>query len=161
MTYVTYEPKHGDVEEPDAAETNEPRSGGTISILSRIDYRIEDFDRLLEEGRRSYRQIQPDASPEEVNDAVPDLQGAIYEIMHANGDRIPFPFPSGVPIAGVTWFLEVDEALGKDVQRSPEQPFGIACTMEDDDLIYQHRDIYYLTAEALESAREPGLHSGE
>ncbi|MGW4407925.1 hypothetical protein ACWEJ6_28125 [Nonomuraea sp. NPDC004702] len=161
MKYVMCEPQHGEVEEVDATETDEPESGGTISILSRIDYRIEDFDRLLEEGRKSYRRIQPDASPEEVNDAVPDLQSAIYEIMHANEDRIPFPFPAGVPIAGITWFLEVDEALGKDVDRSPEQPFGIACTMEDADLIHQHRDIYYLTAEALESPREPHLHSGE
>ncbi|MFF0865895.1 hypothetical protein ACFYUV_29370 [Nonomuraea sp. NPDC003560] len=66
-----------------------------------------------------------------------------------------------MPIAGITWFLEVDEVLGKDVDRSPEQPFGIACTMEDGDLIHQHRDIYYLTAEALESPREPDLHYGE
>ncbi|MFI7466020.1 hypothetical protein [Nonomuraea sp. NPDC049646] len=131
-------------------EKGEPGSGGTISILSRIDYRIEDFDRLLEEGRKSYRRTQPDATPEEVNDAVPDLHSAIYEIMHANGDRIPFPFPSGVPIAGVTWFLEVDEPLGEELKGTPEEPFGIACDAEDGDLIYQHRDIYHLTAEAFE-----------
>lgn len=152
------------IEEVDTADTGEPEdldSGGTVSILSRIDYHIEDFDQLLEEGRKSYRQIEPDASLEEVNDAVPDLSGAIYEIMHANGDRIPFPFPSGIPIAGITWFLGVDEAMGKDVERWPEDPFGIACNIEDGELIYRHRAIYHLTAEVLESMKEHDLHFGE
>ncbi|MFF4192740.1 hypothetical protein [Nonomuraea sp. NPDC001831] len=158
MKYAMCEPKH---EQPLTALEKVDAPGATISILSRIDYRIEDIGRLLEEGRKAYRRTQPDAGPEEVHEAVPDVQSAIYEIMHANGDRIPFPFPSGVPIAGVTWFLEVDEALGKDVHSPPEEPFGVACKTEDGELIYQHRDIYHLTAEALESASEPGLHLGE
>ncbi|MEU1726820.1 hypothetical protein [Nonomuraea sp. NPDC005692] len=151
------------IEEADAGEPEglDSGGGGTVSILSRIDYHIEDFGQLIEEGRRSYRQIEPDASLEQVNDAVPDLSSAIYEIMHVNGDRIPFPFPSGMPIAGITWFLEVDEAMGKDAERWPDEPFEIACNIEGGELIYRHRDIYHLTAEALKSTGEHDLHLGE
>ncbi|MGW4795594.1 hypothetical protein ACWEPC_24570 [Nonomuraea sp. NPDC004297] len=117
-----------------------------MSILSRIDYRIDSLDELVEEGRSSYLRENSGATYSEAETAVGSVGDALYEILHGNGDLVPFPFPAAVPIAGITWFVETTQALSQDLNKSPDIPFGVA--EEDGRLLFSHRDIFLLSHEA-------------
>jgi hypothetical protein len=113
-----------------------------MSILSRIDYRIGSFDELVEEGRNSYLRENPGTTYSEAEAVVGGVGDALYEILHENGDLVPFPFPAAAPVAGVTWFVETAEALSQDPSESPDVPFEIA---EESELLFSHRDIFMLS----------------
>ncbi|MFC4013502.1 hypothetical protein ACFOY2_40180 [Nonomuraea purpurea] len=117
-------------------------SGGNfISILSRIDYFVEDFEGLVSEGRESYRRMNSATTPGEARSEVSDAADAIYEILHENGDQVPFPFPAGIPISGIIYFLKIDEPMLRDPHDWPSRPFGVA-EGEEDDLLFAHRDVF-------------------
>ena len=78
---------------------------------------------------------------EHVRAEVSDVTGAIYEILHTNGDEVPFPFPGARPITGMIWFLEVGEAMPVEYHNHPMDPFAVAGEA-DDGLLYAHRHIY-------------------
>ncbi|MFB4281644.1 hypothetical protein ACBJ59_40590 [Nonomuraea sp. MTCD27] len=44
-----------------------------LSILTRTDYLVDDFDEIIAAGRRAYRSIEPDAGEDEVRDHGDDL----------------------------------------------------------------------------------------
>lgn len=116
-------------------------AGGVISVLTRTDHYVEDFGRIVEAGRSAYRTIQPDAREEEVRAEVPDVSSALYEILHANADEVPFPFPAAEPVAGMVWFLRTSEAMPVDPRDHPVDPFGVAVEA-DESLLYAHRFVY-------------------
>ncbi|MEV4177075.1 hypothetical protein [Nonomuraea sp. NPDC049709] len=97
-----------------------------LSILTRTDYLVDDFDEIIAAGRRAYRSIEPDAGEDEVRAEVSDVTGAIYEILHTNGDEVPFPFPGARPITGMIWFLEAGEAMSVEYHNHPVDPFAVA-----------------------------------
>ncbi|TYB64362.1 hypothetical protein FXF51_21845 [Nonomuraea sp. PA05] len=117
------------------------RTGGVLSVLTRTDHYVEDFGQLVEAGRDAYRTIQPEAGEDEVRAEVPDVSSALYEILHVNGDEVPFPFPAARPIAGMVWFLSAREAMPVDLHDSPADPFGVAAEAGEN-LLYAHRSIY-------------------
>ncbi|WP_344484924.1 hypothetical protein [Nonomuraea monospora] len=114
------------------------RTGGVLSVLTRTDHHVADFEQLVEAGRSAYRAIQPDAGEDEVRAEVPDVSSALYEILHVNEDEVPFPFPAAKPIAGMVWFLSTREAMPVDLHDSP---FGVAAEVAGN-LLYAHRLIY-------------------
>ncbi|MEV0613101.1 hypothetical protein AB0I81_07220 [Nonomuraea sp. NPDC050404] len=116
-------------------------NGGLFSVLSRTDYLVDDFDEIIEEGRSSYRSIYPEATEDEVSAEVGDVNSAIYEILHVNEDSVPFPFPAAKPITGMTWFLEIREAMPVALNHWPQNPFQVS-EGADDGLLYSHRYIY-------------------
>ncbi|MFI6499302.1 hypothetical protein [Nonomuraea typhae] len=115
--------------------------GGHISIVTRVDYVVTNFQDLIREGRNSYRLSQPKATDAEVDAEVPDLAGAIHELLHHNSPQSVRSIPAAEPIVGITQYFAVENAMTRALHRWPQDPFEIA-ESSNNNLIYQHRDIY-------------------
>ncbi|MGP4094589.1 hypothetical protein [Nonomuraea sp. KM90] len=57
-----------EVEEDGADGDADGDAGGVLSILTRTDYLVDDFDEIIAAGRRAYRSIEPDAGEDEAHD---------------------------------------------------------------------------------------------
>jgi hypothetical protein len=108
LTEMADELTANDDEEPD----EEPLPAGTrLSIRLREDVIVADPQRLIEAGRRAYRDRWPDDSDDEVDANVSDVINALHELVHDPWLLAEYDEEDGLVHAGSVWAVcEVSEA---------------------------------------------------
>jgi hypothetical protein len=127
-------------DENDATEGDVPASaGGTnVTVAWRADFRIENENVVIDEGRRVCAELNPGFTSAEVSDDVSNIGRALYWIDHAQ-ESLLYEAAGLVPLAAVKWFLaEPEEVLTEEGLDSQHQdPFAFS---ED----FRSRMIYYI-----------------
>ncbi|MEU4390711.1 hypothetical protein [Kribbella sp. NPDC023855] len=113
----------GDLDEFDDEDEDDEPAGPVLSGLLRWDFTVTDEEAVIEAGRDAYRQAWPSDTDEDATLAVPDIERAAAEIVHAN-DAAGLENTPGLERRAEWWtFISHN---GQSDDPDDENPFAIA-----------------------------------
>lgn len=98
----------------DEEEDEEAIAVGGLTVLTRQDFVVTDYDGLISAGRDAYLRTWPDDRPDDPARQVPDVGGAPYELVHAGGRYAPGDVDQLRPKASITVFHAQETLLSAE-----------------------------------------------
>ena len=126
--------------EPEASTEAEAATSTVVSVFQRHDYLVADSEAVLAAGRAAYLKTSPEATPEDAEAEVSDVDLALLHLAHTDGWNNLWQLEGLEALGGVTGVVEQDEPLSGDPEEWADEVLG--GVLDDSEPLFVQVDTY-------------------
>ncbi|MFC6153572.1 hypothetical protein [Nocardioides yefusunii] len=113
-----------DADAVETAEVSDEATEAVVSVFQRHDYAITDPEALMAAGRAAYLKTSPEATTEQAEAEVNDVDLALLHLAHTDGWNNLWQLEGLRAVGGVTGVVEQDEPLSGDSEEWADEVLG-------------------------------------